>query len=196
MSRRWIGLLAALVVMAASSCSQPYQPRGTAFPTPLATPQFTLTSETGEPLRLADLQGKVVLLFFGYTTCPDYCPTSLAEARQILDDLGEQADQVAVLLITVDPERDTPERLASYTDGFHPGIVGVTGAASDLQAVYDAFLVRAEREEMPDSALGYLVNHTTRTYLVNQQGELALSYGYDAPPEDILADVRQLLNHH
>ena len=127
--------LAALVLLV--GCGQPYTYRGTAYPEPLATPQFTLTSESGEPMQLSDLQDKVVLIFFGYTTCPDVCPTTLAEARTILNDLGSDAQDVTFLFVTVDPARDTPEKLAAYTDAFHPGIIGLTGEPDQLAPVYD-----------------------------------------------------------
>ena len=183
--------LAALVLLV--GCRQPYAYNGTAYPEPLATPQFTLTSESGEPMQLSDLQDKVVLIFFGYTTCPDVCPTTLAEARTILNDLGSDAQDVTFLFVTVDPARDTPEKLAAYTDAFHPGIIGLTGEPDQLAPVYDEFGVLAERVEAPDSALGYLMNHTSRMFLVDQQGNLRLSYRYGTPPEDIVNDVKHLL---
>lgn len=188
----WLAAVLAMLLLTAG-CGQPYEFQGTAFPEPLATPQFTLINETGEPLRLGDLQGKVVLLFFGYTTCPDFCPTTLAEARTVLEGLGSKADEVVFLFVTVDPERDTPEKLAAYTNAFHPNIFGLTGDPADLEAVYRDFRVRVEREDLPDSALGYLMGHTTRMYLVDQQGNLRLSYSYGTPPETILQDVKHLL---
>ena len=186
-----VAMIAALILLA--GCGQPYAFKGTAYPEPLATPQFTLTNETGEPMQLSDLHGKVVLIFFGYTTCPDFCPTTLAEARTVLEGLGSKVDDVAFLFVTVDPERDTPEKLAAYTNAFHPNIYGLTGTPAELEAVYEDFGVRAEREEFPDSALGYLMSHTTRMFLVDQQSSLRLSYSYGTPPEDILADVKTLL---
>ncbi|MCA9871058.1 MAG: SCO family protein, partial [Anaerolineae bacterium] len=137
--------------------------------------------------------GKVSLLFFGYTTCPDVCPTTLAEARTILNDLGDDANDVEFLFVTVDPERDTPEKLAAYTDAFHPGIIGLTGTPDQLASIYGEFGVRAERVEAPESALGYLMNHTSRMYLVDQDGNLRLSYGYGTPVEDIVNDVKHLV---
>ena len=194
MSRPAAWLAAALVTLILlAGCGEPYAYKGTAFPEPLATPQFTLTSETGEPMELSDLQGKVVLIFFGYTTCPDFCPTTLGEARTVLEDLGSKADDVAFLFVTVDPERDTPEKLATYTNAFHPNIYGLTGTPAQLEDVYRDFRVRVEREEFPDSALGYLMGHTTRMYLVDQQGNLRLSYSYGTPSENILEDVKHLL---
>jgi len=174
-------------------CSQPYAFQGTAFPEPLAQPDFELTSEASQPFRLSDQQGKVVLLFFGYTSCPDICPTTLTEARTILQALGSDADNVEFLFVTADPQRDSPEKLAAYTDAFHPAIVGLTGTPEQLAAVYSDFKVRVEREETPDSALGYQINHTSRMYLVDQDGNLRLSYSYGTPPEQIVKDVKHLL---
>ena len=188
-------LLLAIVLLAIllAGCDAPYQYQGTAYPEPLATPEFTLTSESGEPFQLSDLKGKVALLFFGYTTCPDFCPTTLTEARKVLEGLGRQADDVVFLFVTVDPERDTAEKLASYTDAFHPNVIGLTGTEQQLQEVYKQFKVRVEREEMPGSALGYLMGHTTRMYLVDQTGNLLLSFSYGTPWETILEDVKHLL---
>ncbi|MEZ4767426.1 MAG: SCO family protein [Caldilineales bacterium] len=189
------GWLAAsmLAVALLAGCGQPYTFQGTAYPEPLARPAVQLTSETGQPFDLSDQSGKVSLLFFGYTTCPDVCPTTLAEARTILNDLGDDAQDVEFLFVTVDPERDTPEKLSAYTDAFHPGIVGLTGTPEQLAAVYDEFGVRAERVDAPDSALGYLMNHTSRMYLVDRDGNLRLSYGYGTPLENIVDDVRHLV---
>ena len=187
-------LAAAVVTLALlAGCSQPYAFQGTAFPEPLARPDFELTSEASQPFSLSDQQGKVVLLFFGYTSCPDICPTTLAEARTILNDLGGDVDNVQFLFITADPERDSPEKLAAYTDAFHPAIVGLTGTPEELAAVYSDFKVRVEREETPDSALGYQINHTSRMYLVDQDGNLRLSYSYGTPPDEIVKDVEYLL---
>ena len=184
-------VLALSLVMAA--CGQSYQFKGTPYPEGQVAPDFQLTAEDGSTFRLSDERGKVVLMFFGYTSCPDICPTTLAEAKQVLDGLGQQIDQVDFLFITVDPERDTPEKLASYTDIFHPAILGLTGDPDTLATVRDGYGVTAIREETPDSALGYIVNHTARIFLVDPQGDLRLSYGFSTPPADIVADVEHLV---
>jgi protein SCO1/2 len=185
----------AVAMLALLGCAQPYELKGTAFAEPFARPEFELLSETGQPYRFGERDGKIALLFFGYTTCPDVCPTTMAEARAILEGLGEQAGQVEFLFVTVDPERDSADKLAAYTDAFHPAIVGLTGTPEQLAAVYDDFMVNAVRQEAPESALGYAISHTSRVYLVDQQGNLRLSYGYGTPREDILADVEHLLAH-
>lgn len=195
--RRWLArgaVLATLLLgMALAGCGAAYQFKGAAYPEGKVAADFELTSAAGQPFRLSEQKGKVVLLFFGYTSCPDICPTTLAEARQVLDGLGKDAGQVEYAFITVDPERDTPEKIAAYTATFHPAIVGLTGDPAQLAALREAYGVIAERQEQPNSATGYVVNHTARVFLVDPQGNLRLSYAFGTPPADILDDVRHLL---
>jgi protein SCO1/2 len=132
-------------------------------------------------------------MFFGYTSCPDVCPTTLAEARWVLEGLGDDADRVIFLFTTVDPERDTPEVLGTYVAAFHPAIVGLTGAPDVLAAVRQDYGIFAEKEVLEGSATDYIVNHTARLFLVDTEGRLRLSYSFGTPPEDILEDIRHLL---
>lgn len=182
-----------LLSLVLSACGRPYEFKGTAYPEGKAAPEFTKLAADGQPLRLSDLRGKVVLIFFGYTSCPDVCPTTLTEAKQVLDGLGDQAADVRYLFITVDPERDTAQKLAAYTQAFHPAIVGVTGDLQGLAQARADYGVIAEKQELPGSAIGYVINHTARLFLVDTAGDLRLSYAYGTPPQDILADVRHLL---
>jgi protein SCO1/2 len=147
----------------------------------------------GGRFRLSEHRGQIVLMFFGYTSCPDVCPTTLAEARRILEDLEDDSEQVTFLFITVDPERDTPEVLANYVTAFHPAIIGLTGASDELGAVRQAYGVFAEKEVLDESAAGYVVNHTARVFLVDAEGRLRLSYAFGTVPDDILQDIRHLL---
>ena len=189
---RWAVLLA--LVLAVTACGQAYQWKGTPYPEGKVAADFDLVAEDGAPYRLSDHEGRVRLLFFGYTSCPDVCPTTLAEARQILTDVKPaDADRMEFLFVTVDPERDTVEKLATYTDLFHPGIIGLTGEPDKLAQVMDEYGVIAEKEQLTSSAVGYIMNHTARIFLVDPQGHLRLSYRFGTPPEDILSDVRQLL---
>jgi protein SCO1/2 len=132
-------------------------------------------------------------MFFGYTSCPDVCPTTLAEAKRVLEGLGDDADRVTFLFITVDPERDTPEVLGTYVTAFHPAIVGLTGAPNDLATVRQDYGVFAEKEVLEGSAAGYIVNHTARVFLVDAEGRLRLSYSFGTPSGDVLEDIRHLL---
>ena len=185
-------LLALLAALLLSACGS-YQFQGTEYAEPSPAPDFELKKTDGQHFRLSEQRGQIVLMFFGYTSCPDVCPTTLAEANQIFRGLDNDADQVRFLFITVDPDRDTPEVLSNYVTAFHPAIVGLTGTPDELQAVYRDYGIFAEKEELSESAVGYVVNHTARVFLVDAQGRLRLSYAFGTPPEDILQDIRHLL---
>lgn len=181
-----------LLLLSLSAC-RPYEFKGTTYVDPAAAPDFELARADGGRLRLGDLRGQVVLMFFGFTSCPDVCPTTLAEAKQILESLGDRANQVAFLFITVDPERDTPEVLGDYVSAFHPAIVGLTGDAEELAAVWKAYGIFVQREALGDSAESYTVTHTARVFAVDTEGNLRASYTFGTPYEDILQDVEYLI---
>jgi protein SCO1/2 len=183
-----LGLLSFLLV----AC-QSYQFKGTSYPDPQPAPDFALTATDGQQFRLSEHRRQIVLMFFGYTSCPDVCPTTLAEAKQILKGVGNDADRVIFLFITVDPERDTPQVLANYVAAFDPAIVGLTGTPDELAAVRQAYGVFAEKEATDESAEGYMMNHTARVFLVDTEGQLRLSYAFGTPPGDIVQDIRHLL---
>lgn len=163
---------------------------------PLAIPpvggDFTLDSLQG-PLALADIRGKLVLLQFGYTYCPDICPTSLSLLAQALGSLapGELAG-VRPLFVSVDPERDTVVRLAEYTAFFHPAIIGLTGSSAQLAEIthrYGAVFIRQENI----SVGGYVIDHTALTYLIDSHGRLIASLPHATPPEQLTAEIRKHL---
>ncbi len=162
-------------------------------PLPPSGGDFTLQSVNGQ-VSLKDFQGKVVLLYFGYTSCPDVCPTSLTLMRIALSQLSdEELTQVRGVFISVDPERDTLERLDEYSRHFHPNISGVTGTPEQVAEVaqhYGAIYQRAES----DSAMGYTVDHSSVTYLIDQQGQLINSLPHGTMPGIILQEIRKLLN--
>src|SRR5690349_405860 len=118
----WAALVMSLLL---TGCGQPHQFAGTAFEDPPVAFAFEGTNYDGTPFRMSEQAGKVVVLFFGYTSCPDICPLTLAEFKQLNDLLGEQAENVAFVFVTVDPERDTQERMASYVSAFNPAFYGV-----------------------------------------------------------------------
>lgn len=134
---------------------------------------FTLRSVEG-PINLGDLRGKVVLLFFGYTSCPEICPVSLLRIGDCLSSLEtEQAAQVSALFITLDPGRDTAERMRQYAGFFHPGIVGLTGDIEEIDEVTTRYGITYERKSAPGSALGYSIAHPDTILLVDTDGVLA-----------------------
>lgn len=154
---------------------------------------FKLISAEG-PVKLADFKGKVVLLYFGYTFCPDICPTNLAIialALRALDD--DELDQVQVLFVSVDPERDTPDRLADYVRYFHPSMIGLTGSAKELAAAAKQYGAAYQRSDAGNSAMGYVVDHSAYTYVIDQSGRLAEVLEHATPSEEISAILRGYL---
>lgn len=157
--------------------------------------EFTLTNQNGGPLSSSELRGKPVLLFFGFTHCPDVCPTTLAQFRQIKGDLGERGDEVNYVFISVDGSRDTPEVVKAYVEQFDSEFVGLTGAEDEVRAIggdYFVYFNRAAPEGTP-SAAGYSVDHTAFTYLIDTEGKLRVIYPFQTPREMIVADIENLI---
>jgi protein SCO1 len=154
---------------------------------------FALTDHNGKPRTLADFRGKVVLLFFGFTQCPDVCPTTMVEMASVLQMLGPDAAKVQVLFVTVDPERDTRELLAQYVPAFHPSFLGLYGDAEALRKMAKDFKVFYAKSPgaTPDS---YSMDHTAATYVFDQNGKVRLyaRSGNGAAP--IAQDIKQLLH--
>ena len=153
---------------------------------------FSLTSPSGH-FHLKDHRGKVVLIYFGYTFCPDICPTNLALLSQALSEMSQaELARVQGVFISVDPERDTLDKLSSYANYFHRAILGMTGtpeAVARVAAQYGAAYHRVEGE----SRGGYLVDHSSNTYVVAPDGSLSVTLNHASPPQEILAAVRRLL---
>jgi protein SCO1/2 len=193
-----VGLISFLLVAAVAAgvflFSKPDSFQGTAYvePYPVAS-EFELTRADGSQFRLSELRGKVVLLFFGYTSCPDVCPTTMAELRQALEKVGAKSDQVQVVFVTVDPQRDTPERVQEYVNHFNPDFIGLSGSEAELAKVWNDYGIFREIVEGA-SAAGYLVNHTARVTMIDQQGNLRVSFPFDTPVENIVHDVELLLD--
>jgi protein SCO1/2 len=181
-----------LVGLLLSACGSPSY-RGTPLDPPVAVPDFQLTDEEGQPFRLSDQRGRVVLLFFGYTSCPDVCPTTLATWHRVHEALGRDAERVRFVFVTVDPERDTVERLGMHVNAFHPDFVGLTGSPEALEAVYGVFDIFYEKDTSSQSALGYLVSHTATTFVLDPEGQWRLRESYGTLVEDLVHDIRQLL---
>lgn len=198
--RRWLGLLMAGALLSAAlvACGGGGDGRPTATPLPgtLLNPpkevgDFTLTDQDGQPFRLSDLRGKVALLFFGYTNCPDVCPTTLAEFKRVKALLGEDVERVAFVFVSVDGARDTPERLAAYVRAFDPQFIGLTGDDAALRPIARDFGVFYQRVNY-ESDINYLVDHTASTFVVDQQGRLRLVFPYSTDPAAIVTRLRAL----
>ena len=186
-------ILGLAVFIAATALTKPYTFKGSKIE-PMTAPDFELTDAEGNSFRLSEHRGKVVLMFFGYTNCPDVCPTTLVEFKQVRKMLGERADQVVFLFITVDPDRDTPERLGEYVTSFEPAVIGLTGEMAALEKVWaDYYVTREVQKE--ESAAGYLMAHSTRTYIIDREGMLRATYFFGSEPESIVQDTRYLLEN-
>jgi protein SCO1/2 len=149
-----------------------------------------LTDHSGQPRRLEDFRGKAVVVSFGFTHCPDVCPTTLADLAQAVKSLGPQAEQVQVLFVTVDPERDTRDVLAKYVTAFDPRFLGLYGDAAATQRVAKEFKVYYEKRKVGDT---YSVDHSGQSYVVDRQGRLRLFVRHDRIATDLPADLKTLL---
>jgi protein SCO1 len=153
---------------------------------------FRLNDHTGKTRTLADFRGKVVVVFFGYTHCPDFCPTTLSELAAVLKQLGPDAARVQVLFVTVDPERDTPELLAQYVPAFDPSFLGLYGDAAATAATAKEFKIIYQKQ--PGATPGtYSMDHSAGTYLFDPQGRLRVYESYGQGPGALAHDIGELL---
>ena len=156
-----------------------------------AQADFKLNDAAGKPVTLADFRGKVVVLFFGYTHCPQICPTTLADLAQVMGMLGKDADRVQVLFVTLDPERDTPQLLAQYPPAFYPTFKGLSGDSVATAQAAQAFGVIYQKQ--PNKNGSYDLDHSAGTYLIAPSGKPVLLSPYAQPAELLVQDIRLLL---
>ncbi|MGH9821808.1 MAG: SCO family protein [Blastocatellia bacterium] len=159
---------------------------------PAAGRDFTLTDHNGQPFRLSDHRGKVILVFFGYTSCTEACPVILGRINSVFKELGPDRDKALAVFISVDPKRDTTQVLRDYVRYFSANTVALTGKKEEIDAVVKLYGAKYEIEKS-DSALGYHVNHTTDIYLIDQHGTLRSSFKYTDRASVMAAGVRRLL---
>lgn len=153
---------------------------------------FALTDHNGQARTLADFKGKVVLVFFGYTHCPDVCPTTLAEMAGVMQKLDKDAERLQVVFITLDPERDTPALLAGYVPAFHPSFLGMSGDRAATDKVIKDFKLFAQKIPSKDGK-SYTIDHTAGSYVFDTQGHIRLFVRHGQGSEPVLHDVRALL---
>ncbi len=171
---------------------RPYQYHGIEIASETPVTNFELTGPGGEPVRLIDFRGKVVMLYFGYTFCPDVCPATMNELANTMEILGRKAEDVQVLMITLDPERDTPEQLETYLSHFNPDFIGLTGSEEKLLTVTAPLGIFYEKHEGTAQS-GYLVDHTATVAVLDKRGYLRLIHPFGATAEEMAEDVRHLL---
>jgi len=178
-----------------ASCGKSYTFHGTVNDPPQPATAVVGTNWNGQPFQLRDQQGKVVVAFFGYTNCPDVCPLTLANMNEAYQKLGDKAKSVTFVFISTDPARDTPERLAAYVPAFNREFYGINIPEAALVPIKKAFGIYSEKHtgDPQPSADSYFVDHTGYVYIIDQKGQWRLTFPYDAPIDDIVADVEQLL---
>ncbi len=194
-----IGILLAVVLVAAVAAFLEWQvirspdvtkaPTGMIANVELGGP-FTLTDHTGRQVTEKDYLGNFTLVFFGYTFCPDVCPTELGDIALALDELGDDSVAITPLLISIDPERDTPAVLAEYVTLFHERLIGLTGTPAQVKEVADAYRVFYQRVEDPNYSY-YLMDHSSFVYLLDPEGNVASLLRYGTPPEEMADIIRQ-----
>lgn len=157
--------------------------------------QFSLVNDNGQPVTAADFRGKVVLMYFGYTHCPDVCPLTLTHLHMTMQHLGAAADDVRILFVSVDPARDTPDVLHPYVQAFDPRVVGLTGPMKALKALAKRYRV-AFNNETPKANGGYDVTHSSGIFIFDRQGKIQVLATSADSVASITHDVAQIIGNH
>jgi len=187
-----LGLVAAFFWARGRGPSPPEVGAGGGYflPSPLPAPEFTLTSQHGVRVSSADFPGKILIVFFGYTSCPDVCPLTLSNLSRAYQEMNEGGERMQVLFITVDPARDTPERMKAYLSNYHPSFVGLTGTEEEIRTVADGFGAWFSN---PGKGENYTVDHTARTFVVDRFGRIPLTFPITATPGEMARDLTTLI---
>lgn len=183
--------LAALLLLAACDRGAPY--KGMIADPPRDIPSFSYTAADGSVREMAAAKGRPMVVFFGYTHCPDVCPTTLADWKRIKAELGERANKVQFVFVSVDPERDTPEVAERYVRQYDSTFTAVSADSATTAKILAAFGAAAFRDSTEDDAGGYFVTHSAQVFLVNDKGRLLTLYPFGTPREALAADLDRLL---
>lgn len=200
MSRRFVATIVLIVVVLAGvafiaiDTKDDYVYSGGELKPAKQAAALDLTDQNGQPFTIDQLKGNVVLLYFGYMTCPEICPTTLSDFKAVKEDLGDQAKYVKFVMVTVDPERDTSDRLKQYLAFWDPEFIGLRGDNAQTEAVEAAYGVTATRVELSGSASNYSIDHTALIYVIDTEGRLKLTYPYGSDPALIAKDIEHLLS--
>ncbi|MDP2878043.1 MAG: SCO family protein [Sulfuricella sp.] len=194
MNRFCLAILAAALLCAAPARAETPSPIVDDQPEIGIVSRYLLMDSKGRAISDQDFRGSFQLITFGYTFCPDICPTTLAEISLIMEKLGNRAEQLQPLFVTVDPERDTPEVLRRYTAYFHPRIIGLTGSPELVRRVADHFKVRYEKHWEPGAEKDkYSVDHSAGLYLLGPDGSFLKKFAYATPPQEVADRIRALM---
>lgn len=190
--KKWISLLVLVMMFGACSKKEEVPFNNVDITGATYAREFSLTDHTGARRSLADYRGKAVALFFGFTQCPDICPTTLQELAAVKKDLGADGDKLQVLFVTLDPERDTQEVLAKYVANFDPSFVGLVGNPEETAQFTREFKILVQK--VPgQTETSYTLNHSTGTYVFDREGHVRLFVSHASEPAALLADLKRLL---
>jgi protein SCO1/2 len=189
-----LGTLVVIVVamMAVAYVTRPKPVYGSKIAEPLPAADFTLRDVNGAPVTLSSLRGKPTLVTFGYTTCPDVCPITLVKLAQAKKALGKAGDDLQVVFVTVDPERDTPEKVRAYLAQYDPAFIGLVPTPEELQQVAKTYAVQYEKTPGSE-ATGYLMAHTAATMVIDRNGDVRLLFWPELTPDEMASDLRTVL---
>jgi len=193
----FVGIIAGFAIFALGwyFLSGDYEYQGSLIDPPVPAADFALIDQNGNPYRLRSRNGNIILIFFGYTNCPDVCPVTLSEFKNIKKTLGEKSAGIDYVFITVDPERDSQESLRKYLSRFDPDFIGLSEDRSVLEQVWADYGVYQEQKET-GSAIGYLVDHTSRTYVIDSEGNWKLTYPFGIESKKIIQDLNHMLQEN
>ena len=184
---------AAMLCAALAACASPTF-NGVVLDPAEKAPTLRLSDSTGAPFDVVQQRGKVVMVFFGYTHCPDVCPTTLVDWRHVADSLGAKASGVRFVFVSIDPERDTPALVQRYAARFSPTFVGLTGTREQLDSLKDAWKIAAFRDTGPaDTTSTYTVSHPSQVFVIDREGRLRLIQRPGLTTTQVASDIRALL---
>ena len=170
---------------------RPHTFHGTVIQSPEPSYDFTLTGANGD-VSLSDFRGKLVLIYFGYTFCPDICPATLANVGQALNQIGTRAEDVQLIMVSLDPERDTPEKLAEFVGHFHPSFIGITGTKEEIDTVASLYGIFYQVNQGSD-ATKYLIDHTATLLVIDREGYLKLVFPFGVTAQEIADDLKYMI---
>lgn len=193
MRRRTLLQGAASVVALAVSAACQSAPSAPELPVLPIGGDFELTGHDGQPFALQSLRGKVVLIFFGYSSCPDACPTTLSKLSSVARRLGDDRSKIQALYVSVDPDRDTPPVLKADMENFSIGALGLTGKKEDIDKVVKQYAAAYEIVPTPESAAKYTISHTTSVYALDTAGRVRKTFAYEATVDEVVTGIREIL---
>ena len=188
-----LGLTALAVFVGPTLLSAPTTTTTRAQGEALVGGDFTLLGVGGKEVRASDFKGRYMLVYFGFTHCPDICPTTLLTMQNALNDLGEDATKIVPIFITLDPERDDAETVANYVQNFSHSLIGLTGTPEQIRAVADMYKVYYSKVEDKNSAMGYMVDHSSFIYLMDKEGKYLAHFAHTLPEQTLVTKLREAI---